>query len=523
MWDIVYQVKDSLEAAVLAGSDAAGDDYRLFRATDALAPFAAKDPALARLYRSLRAAQKAGAAARPAKLLDALAMANAAVRALCPSDVPGELTPLLPGEGQYLAAPYSRLWPLIDALTGAGSGRLSVLEEALSNRSGDFGDVRVLPWVVRALGDSNEELADILGAILRAQGRRAVPFLKEGFDPEGRREMERRVYWLTRLAGAEENDWYLAMLPNSKREVREALLSALGLCRDNAALLRELYEQETGKAKDMALRSIAGMKDDESRALWEEELERRPDCPVCLEGVESALAADMAAHAVRRAFSEALHRGRRELEQSELLTLAHAVYAAYGKYSPAMREVWLWCASEIDAFAAIVPAPGSGWDLSAAEMLERCLMETVLWYPCEEVRALCRELAALRSDHFHGAVLLSELLTGGPEVFDRYSPLVVKTGILRRESPAERAERLQILCALSAVRSTPEKGRHIPFARKDALNGATAPLHYRLKDFDPRWAELFSDPKVSSDAAVPDIADPWSMKRLLFRMEWIEG
>ena len=35
--------------------------------------------------------------------------------------------------------------------------------------------------------------------------------------------------------------------------------------------------------------------DDESRALWTEELERRPDCPPCLEGVTSPLAADMAA------------------------------------------------------------------------------------------------------------------------------------------------------------------------------------------------------------------------------------
>ena len=507
----LYILKSCLEDAAFAGTDALAADLRLRQAAEAFAAHLteASDVEILRAAQALLTAEPE---ARPGYLLDALTLVTNAMRAAAETEVSGALTPLAAGGGVYVEAAYSRLRPLIDALTGSGGARVTILEEAWAEHREYFFDSRVQPYLAAALGDTDEEVERLLAAVFTALGRRAAPCLKDGFAPDGKREMVRRAYWVARLCGASENDWLLSVLPESRGEVREAVIAALGVSQDNAPLLLELYHSESGKCRDAALRALAWMSDEASRTLWTEELDRRPDCPPCLEGVESPLAADMAALVLRDAFSEALARERRELDRAELLTLAHAVYAAYGKYSEALRREWLWCAEQIDALDGIRPGRGAGqWDLTAAEMLEKCLLETVLWDPSEEVRALARELAAL----------LAELLSPDASAFDAYGKYIVKNGFLHRENAVERARRVQIMRALAAVRYTREDGRHIPFLRKDALNGVPAARLYHLPSFDPRWAEALADPRVNRDGMVFDLGEPWSMRGHIFDLDWI--
>ncbi|MBE7008347.1 MAG: hypothetical protein E7422_04265 [Ruminococcaceae bacterium] len=523
---ILYDLKDCLEDAAGAGTDAVTDDFRLKSAVERFASLASGGGLFAQVYREACALLTAPPEDRPARLLDALDAVAEAVREYGATGVPGELAPLPPGGGGYVRAAYSELKETIAALDAAGSARIILLREQWTAHPEFFGDPRVMPHVVGALGDTHEEMEELLAAFLTKRGKRAVPYLKEGFDPagaDGKREMERRVYWVARLAGADENDWLLSVLPESRGAVRETVIAALGVSQDNAALLRGLYESETGKSRDAALRALACMDDPESRTLWAEELERRPDCPPFLEGVDSALAADMAAQALHSAYDEALGRGKNDLSQSELLTLAHAVYAAYGKYSDAMREEWLWCAGHMAEFDKLRPGWNvRHWDMSGAELLEKCLMETVLWNPCENVCALAQDLGAKYPNWFLGAAVLADLLAHPAEAFDRYGKYIVKNGLLRRENASERANRIQIMHALAAVRIDRENGRHIPFTRKDALNGTSAGMRYRLKEFDPRWAETLGDAKVNRDGAVFDVQGAWTMTKMMFQMEWIE-
>lgn len=506
----------------MAGTSLLEEDYRLRRAVELFGHDAGQTGLLRRIGDAARALLVTPVPERATRLLDVLGLVTAAERAYGEADIPGELTPANPGTGIYVPAAHSRLQPIIAALNGSGSGRITILEEAWANHPEYFSDYRVLPHLAFALGDTHEELEDLLAAILSAQGKRAVPFLENGFVPDGKREMERRVYWIARLAGAEANDWFLRVLPESCREVREALIVSLGVSQDNAPLLRELYGSESGKARDAALRALARMEDEESRALWAEELEVRPDCPPCLEGVDSVLAADMAAQALRDTFSEALARERTELTRSELLTLSHAVFAAYGKYSDVLRETWFWCAEQMDAFDRLRPDRNTRqWDLSAAELLQKCMLETVLWNPCENVCALARELGGRFPCWFLSAAVLADLLTNPGEAYGRYKKYIVKNGFFHKENEAEHANRIQIMRALAAVRMTEEDGRHIPFTRKEMLTGAPQAMMYRLRDFDPCWASALGDPKVNQDGAVFDLQGAWSTNKLMFQMEWI--
>ncbi len=516
----LLELKTCLEEAAAAGTNLVPGDVRLRAAVEALAGSAASDPACAEICAEAMALLSADAAGRPAHLLDTLALLIGTLRESAQTDVPGEFAALEAAGGSYEPIAYSRLKPVIEALTSSGSGRITILTEAWESHPEYFSDARVHPYIARALSDPNEEMEELLSAILLSQGKRIVPALEEDFTPDSRRETMRRVYWAARLAGPEANGWLLSILPESQNEVRETVIAALGVSQDNAALLQELYGSETGKCRDAALRALAWMGDEQSRALWTEELERRPDCPPCLEGVDSPLAADMAALVLHDAFSEALERERKELGQAELLTLAHAVYAVYGKYSDALREEWLWCAGQIGELDRIhADRTVKQWDLTAAEMLEKCLLETVLWNPCEGVRALAQELAERAPGHFLGGAVLVSLLTGGREAFDRYGKYIVKNGFLRRESAAERANRVQIMRALAAVQYGKEKGRHIPFSRKDAITGAPAGRLYRLPEFDPRWEETLSSPKVNQDGSVFDLSAPWSMTKQMLDLE----
>ena len=519
----LYELKACLEDAAIAGTSLLEEDYRLRRAMERFAPESEQSSLLQRIAIKLRDLFAAPVSGRGELLLDALALITTAERAYAASDVPGDLEPADPGTGVYIPARYSRLQPIIAALNSSGSGRISILEEAWTAHPEYFSDYRVMAHIAHALGDTHEDLEELLAVILTAQGKRAVPFLEDGFEPDGKREMERRVYWVARLAGAEENYWFLSILPNSRNEVREAVILSLGVSQKNAPLLRKLYETEAGKARDAALRALARMEDADSRMLWANELEVRPDCPPCLEGVDSALAADMAAQALRDAYSEALARGRTALTQAELLTLAHTVYAAYGKYSEALRDTWFWCAEQMDAFDTLRPDRSTRhWDLSAAEMLEKCLLETVLWNPCESVCDMAHELGKRYPGWFLGASVLAQLLTHPGDAYDRYKKYIVKNSLFHKETEAEHANRVQIMRALAAVRMTGEDGRHIPFTRKDMLTGAPQSMMYRMREFDPRWAETLSSAKVNQDGAVFDLQSAWSMSKLMFKKEWIE-
>ena len=130
---------------------------------------------------------------------------------------------------------------------------MAVVQEAFQAHPEYFSDYRVLPALVRGLGDSYGELAELNASILGQQGPGIAPLLEEGFDPAGGRAMARRVEVLAQAAGAQANDFFLAQLPQAKKEVRLALIGALGCSPANTQLLLELCRKERkGEALDRA-------------------------------------------------------------------------------------------------------------------------------------------------------------------------------------------------------------------------------------------------------------------------------
>ena len=114
-----------------------------------------------------------------------------------------------------------------------------------------FSDFRVLPALAAGLGDSYGEIAELNAEIAKKLGPPLLPLLKEGFDPAGKKEMARRVEVIAAIEGAGASLWLREMLPSAKKDVRAAVITALGRDADSVPLLLELAQTERGANREI--------------------------------------------------------------------------------------------------------------------------------------------------------------------------------------------------------------------------------------------------------------------------------
>ena len=273
----LYDVKERLEYAAIAGVSLLGEDFRLQRAAEAMKPLAAASPVFGKIDAGLSKLLAAPPEQRPGLLLDVLALVDAVAYTQAKTGAEGDLEPLPAGSGRYCQLSRAQLQPILDALTGTGGGRMNQLKDAYENHPEFFGDYRVLPTLVEHLGESYAELADLIFGIAKAQGTQSLPLLKQGFDPAGKRDMVRRVQLADAVAGGAENAWYLENLPQAKKQVREALIYALRHCPENWEKLVELCRTEKKDCQTAALWALARLDTAETLPYWRALAEKEPD------------------------------------------------------------------------------------------------------------------------------------------------------------------------------------------------------------------------------------------------------
>lgn len=494
----LFDLKERLSHAAIAGTALLQEDFRLHRAVEALAPLAAANPVFGKIAAAAKALLSCPEAERSSRLLDVLSLVDAVVYTQGVSNVPGDLIPLPGGSGSYAQAPYSELQPLMTALSGTGSGRTTLIRDMWQSHPAYFRDFRVLPLVVDALSDSYSELADMVGEILMQLGRDVIPLLKDGFDPDGKPGMARRVRIIARLSRDEENTWFRSVLPDTKKEVRIAVIQALGNCSDNAQLLLELCQTEKGKAKEAALHAAARMEDPEIEALLRKELKKKPALLHCLTGVDTFLASDLAAGEADALVEELLSGPTYNTSQFSRIHELRSVLS--GKYSPACRDFWLRTAKRMPDLAKVTPEGSSLGDYTAAEHFQAAVLESILC--CSpEMLFLARELAALDPERLLCCAVLADLAEHSAEtVYEKYSPCFVQTGLLRRETAAERNRRLQVLQAFTHINWSEGLDSYIiSFRRFDPLTGEEKRSVWKLDGFDPRWVSLLCSDKTQMD------------------------
>lgn len=294
----IYELRDRLRTAMIAGTNLLAEDFRLKRAVEALAPLEKAAPVFAKvgeLSRKLIAPDDEGGDGKEGILLDAITLTDAVCCTQGAVGVSGELEPVLAADEDFLQGsaaslaegkggrgmilsnvPYSTLKPLQEALTTSGSGHYAFVQECHRNHPELFKDYRVRAAMVQALGASYGELADEVRDWLVEDGADVAPLLMRGFDPKGKKEMVRRVQVIDKWMGAAANDFYIKQLEKAEGELRQNLILALRHSPENIELLEGMRKTEKGNAKKAVYHALACNDNEKVQALFEELYQKKP-------------------------------------------------------------------------------------------------------------------------------------------------------------------------------------------------------------------------------------------------------
>ena len=494
----LYDLKDRLEHAAIAGTGLMEDDFRLRRGVEAMEPLARVNPVFAKIHAGAMQLLSAPAQKRSVLLLDVLSLVDAVVYTQGTTLISEEGKPLTPGTGTCEQIPWSVLKPLTDALSGPGSGRTEVIRGVWKEHPEYFRDFRVLPKVVAAIGESSVELSWTINQILSAQGKAIVPMLKKDFSPDGKSDMVRRIRLIAHLSGSEENDWYLSILPHCKKDLKEAVIQVLGMSKANSQVLMNLYKAERGRLRDVAFRAMARIETPECDRFCRAEAKKHPAAVLSLSGVNTELAGDLVASALRPMLEKYLE-SPESFTPKENVEFANLLEKAEGKFSEELASVWFWAAERMESFSRISTGKKEMLgDYSVAEYLRRCMMQTVAGSDDWRVRILVRDLAKQHREWFLCCDILADALQMAPEeLYEKYAPLICVGGA---ETPEQKSDRLHILMALGMIRWEEDSSSYcVSFYRGEEFTGDPYEYHRRLKGFDLRWAKLLADPRVNKD------------------------
>ncbi len=275
----IYELRERLRAAAMAGTSLLAEDFRLRRACEMFKPLAAASPVFAKIGQLTEQLLSPDISHPQGALLDAVSLTDAVICTLGAVDVAGEITPLEivgseeTADAMIVNAPYSVLKELLEGLEGTGGACYRIREE----HPALFRDYRVKYALVQALGASYAEFAnDVAKWLCEDKDKSILPLLYRDFDPAGKREMVRRVEVIEAVAGADANDFYIKMLDTAQKEVRQALIFALRHHQDNVPLLLEMTKKERGKNKDAAVWALANIENAQAAAYFKKYAEKNP-------------------------------------------------------------------------------------------------------------------------------------------------------------------------------------------------------------------------------------------------------
>ena len=474
----LYDVKERLEYAAIAGVSLIGEDFRLQRAAEGLKPLAAASPVFGKIDGGLAKLLSAPPEQRPGLLLDVLALVDAVAYTQAKAGVEGDLEPLPAGGGRYYQISYKQIQPLLTALTTTGGGRVEAVRSAWDSCRDYFLDYRVLPALVGGLGDSYGEMAGLCAALLKKLGPDVVPMLKQGFDPAGKKEMARRVEIVAAVEQEKANPWLLDILPEAKRDVRVAVLLALGNDADNTARLLELAKSEkSGGNREAVLTSLAKQDGDAVAAFWAAELKVNFGSIRFLKETEAEWASELVASGLRERLEQLRAHGD-AVSEEEQREISNWCYAVGKKASPVMVDFWRWADSRMEEFDRFTNKKGN--PVFMGVRLTDTLRDCVRLAGPGPLRDFCLTLFdnhPSMTRYLQISFLAALLSRPAAEVYEKYSPYVLTKKPLL---DADRKKTLNtvLLRSLEDVWWYPQGERYHVYGGQDTA-----------KPFDRRWVE----------------------------------
>lgn len=275
----LYELKNRLENVAVVGINLAKDDFRLQRAVEQVKEYSTVAKVFKQIYDMGNSLISTDDEDKCDIFLDLLALLDAVLCTQATTysrEKPQEIKSIAKNKDFYKELHYSELSPLIYAFTQEGGGRLNVIEDAIDNNSEIFGDFRLKSYMINGLSDKYSEIVDRITRELRKQRKEIIPLLKDGFDPQGKREMLARLDIISHIGKENENDFYKYCIENGSKEIKEFAIGALKYSQDNIDYILDLTKTEKGKLKNKVFEVLSYMNDSRAEKEWDKFFKKKP-------------------------------------------------------------------------------------------------------------------------------------------------------------------------------------------------------------------------------------------------------
>ena len=275
----LYELKNRLENVAVVGINLAKDDFRLQRAVEQVKEYSTVAKVFKQIYDMGQKLISTDAEDKCDIFLDLLALLDAVLCTQATTysrEKPQEIKSIAKNKDFYKELHYSELSPLIYAFTQEGGGRLNVIEDAIDNNSEIFDDFRLKSYMINGLSNKYSEIVDRITRELRKQRKEIIPLLKDGFDPQGKREMLARLDIISHIGKENENDFYKYCIENGSKEIKEFAIGALKYSQDNIDYILDLTKTEKGKLKNKAFEVLSYMNDSRAEKEWDKFFKKKP-------------------------------------------------------------------------------------------------------------------------------------------------------------------------------------------------------------------------------------------------------
>ena len=275
----LYELKNRLENVAIVGINLAKDDFRLKRAVEQVKEYSTAAKVFKQIYDMGNSLISTDDENKCDLFLDLLALLDAVLCTQATTylgDKPQKINTIAKNKDFYKELHYSELSPLVYALTETGSGRYEIIEDIIENNSKLLNDFRVKNYMIHGLSDKYSEISYMITEELKKQTKEIVPLLKDGFDPQGKREMIYRLDIISSLCKEEENDFYKYCIENGSKEIKEIAIGALKYSQDNIDYILDLTKIEKGRLKNKAFEALSYMSDDRAVKEWDKFFKKKP-------------------------------------------------------------------------------------------------------------------------------------------------------------------------------------------------------------------------------------------------------
>lgn len=267
---LVDDLKERLQNTLITGVNLINDDFRLKKILEQFKSLADKNPIFKKIYDETSKLFDDKQENKTSILLNTLALTQAVSIAQASFDEEAEIEEInFSCEEVNSNLRYSEVYPIVEAFNSKGSGRYEVIRSSIENNKDILKDYRVMQAFIIGLNDSYSELAELAYNTLLESKIDISNQLKEGFDPNGKGDMIRRLKLINSMAGEKENDFYLSLLDNSSQAIKIEAILCLGKYSQNMNKIMDLVKSEKGKVKKAVMASLGRFECEETDKYFE--------------------------------------------------------------------------------------------------------------------------------------------------------------------------------------------------------------------------------------------------------------